>query len=167
MHVAERAGSNAAAAQEESARLPGAAEGDGPNVSGGSFCPEFGATRRGAAASGGGREAEGQPPALPRQSPRQGTMPDGSRLLFSLSRYLFYGTSKFTAVSQKTVTGSYIEQTQFNMHHILPKSSLILSSRVFLYLAADHLPRGFPIRILKAFLTSPCVLHVPRIFLID
>jgi hypothetical protein len=98
-HVAERAGSNAAAAQEESTRLPGAAKGDGPNVSGRSLCPEFGATRGGAAASGGSREVKGQPAAVPSQSSRQGTMlRHGSQLLLILSRCLIYGTSKFTAV---------------------------------------------------------------------
>lgn len=105
-HVADRAGSNAAAAQEESARLPGAAEGDGPNVSGRSLCPEFGATRGGAAAGGGSREVKGQPAAVPRQSSRQGTMlrhplRHGSQLLLILSICLFYGTSKFTAVFAK------------------------------------------------------------------
>lgn len=87
-HVAERAGSNASAAQEESARLPGAAEGDGPNVSGGSLCPEFGATRGGAAAGGGGREAEGQPAAVPRQSERQGTVPDNSKIWQPIVAYI-------------------------------------------------------------------------------
>jgi len=41
-NVAERTGPDAAAAQEESARLPGAAQGDGPHVTGRSLGPELG-----------------------------------------------------------------------------------------------------------------------------
>jgi len=59
MCVAERASPDAAAAQEESARLPGAAQGDGPHVPGRSLGSELSSTRGSAEASGGSREAEG------------------------------------------------------------------------------------------------------------
>jgi hypothetical protein len=108
MHVAERAGPNAAAAQEESPRFPGTAESDGPNVSGRSFCPEFGATRGGAAASGGGRETEGQPPAVPRQSPRQGTMPWQPIFVQFVKILVLWNLHVFT---KDCHCGSYIEQT--------------------------------------------------------